>query len=275
MTVAINLVVPDGIIYAADSRETYTNARGDVRVGSDHAHKVFQLGPRIGAVTWGWAFLCGRNIHSHVNDFVVSQSGKNRTIEETAKDLGQYFTEQYQKHIKGGGRPVEPNLYALGFLVGGFDQGNQSGKVFEVQIPQISESNFRLIRTTDTSPGAGWRGNTLAISRLMKGFDPRIFELSGATPELRKNLDEAKLDYNLNYWALTSQDAVDLAIFLAHTTIQMLRFSDGIRMAPGDSAKCGGPIDVAVIDPRDGFVWVQRKTLRGERVSAGATISET
>jgi len=70
-----------------------------------------------------------------------------------------------------------------------------------------------------------------------------------------------------NFQTMTLQDAVDYAIFLIKTTIDMQRFSDGIVMAPGAIAGCGGPIDVAVIQPNSGLQWVQQKELRGERAT--------
>ena len=73
----------------------------------------------------------------------------------------------------------------------------------------------------------------------------------------------------------TLQDAIDLATFLVHTTIQMQRFSDGIRMAPGMSANCGGAIDVAVIEPENGFSWLSHKTLHAPPPAGIVNNSET
>jgi hypothetical protein len=273
MTIVVNIVVPEGIVFTADSRQTYTNRRGDVRVGSDYGRKLFPLGPRAAAVCWGWAFLHGRNIHSHVNDYKVTLGDKSPTVEEMAKGLGEYLNQQYKTHLeKGYDKPVEAGNYAMALLIGGYDVGQKSGKVYEVYVPD-GESYLR--RTTDESPGAGWRGNNVVISRLIKGFDPRLRELPGISPELTKALDESKLDYNVDYWSMPLQDAVDLATFLVHTTIQMLRFSDGISMQPGASANCGGPIDIAVVEPNQGFAWVQNKELRGERATSLISNSET
>lgn len=273
MTIAINITVPEGIVFATDSRQTFTNARGDVRVGSEYGHKLFQLGPRVAAVTWGWAFLLGRSIHSHVNDFLVTLNDHPLSVEETAKRLGEYLNQQYQADIERGyNKPVAEGNYALALLVGGYDPGDKAGKVFEVYVPG---GECYLRRTTDQSPGASWRGHIVVVSRLIKGFDPRLADLPGVTPELMKELDEAKLEYNIDYWTMTLQDAIDMAIFLVHTTIQMQRFSDGIVMFPGASANCGGPIDIAVIEPNENFRWIQRKTLRGEKSTALMMNSET
>jgi len=273
MTIVVNVTVPEGLVFAADSRMSYTNSKGDVRVRSDYARKLFQLNSRVAAVTWGWAFLLGRNIHSHVNDYKISLGGENLPVEEMAKGLGQYLQQQYQKHIEQKyDKPVDKGNYATGLLLGGFDPGGKTGKLFELYVP---DGEYYQRRTTSESPGAGWRGHTLVISRLFKGFDPRIREMQGFTPELGKLLDESQLDYDVNYWSMPLQDAVDLSIFLVHTTIQTERFTDGIFMSSGASATCGGPIDVAVIDPENGFQWIQNKTIKGERQQENMGNSET
>lgn len=258
MTIAVNITVPEGLVFAADSRQTYTNARNDVRVSSDNAQKLFQLGPRHAAVTYGWAFLRNRNIHSHVNDFKATL-GDKLTTQELANALGKYLTAEYNAHVQEKyDAAVDEKSYALALLVGGYDTENKVGQVYEVYVPG---DEAILIHSTTERTGAAWRGHTLVIGRMLKGFDPRLRELEGFGDALTKTLESAPLDYLIDYWAMTLQDAVDLATFLVHTTIQMQRFSDGIRMAPGISANCGGPIDVAIVEPEHGFQWLRHKTL--------------
>ncbi len=105
-----------------------------------------------------------------------------------------------------------------------------------------------------------WRGTSVVISRLIRGYDHRLLELDGVTPELRQALDAAPLEFNIDYWSMTLQDAVDLAVLLVQTTVQMFRFNDGLQMAPGGSVTCGGPLDVAVAEPNEPIRWVQNKT---------------
>ena len=273
MTIAINVAVPEGIVFAADSRQIYTNARGDVRVGSDYGRKLFQLGPRAAAVTYGWAFLLGRSIGSHVNDFKVSLGNRRPSVEEMVQGLGQYLQQQYRLSLeKGYAQPVPQGNYAVAALVGGYNEGEKSGQVYELFVP---EGEYYLVRKTSESPGISWRGQTQIIGRLLKGYDPRLRELPGFTEDLGKSLDGAKLDFIIDYWAMPLQDAIDLALFCVRTTIEMQRFSDGINLAPGASASCGGPIDVAVIEPNEGFRWVQNKSLRGERPTTLVAESET
>lgn len=272
MTIAINISVPEGLVFAADSRQTFTNARSDVRVSSDNAQKLFQLGPRHAAVTYGWAFLCSRNIHSHVQDFKLTVTPDLKT-EDLAKALAKYLTTQYNAHIEQKyDAPVDENSYALALLVGGYDVGDKVGKVFEIYVPG---EEAILVHTTDERVGAAWRGHTLVVGRLLKGFDPRLRDLEGYEEKLAKSMESAPLDYLIDYWSLTLQDSIDLATFLVHTTIQMQRFSDGIRFSPGISANCGGAIDVAVIEPENGFGWIQHKALRAAHSTASAANGET
>lgn len=259
MTIAINIAVPEGLVFATDSRQTYTNARNDVRVSSDNAQKLFQLGPCHAGVTYGWAFLCNRSIHSHVNDFKTTVAPDLKT-EDLAKALAKYLTGQYNKHIeKEYDAPVDEKSYALALLVGGYDSGEKEGKVYEIYVPG---DEAHLVQSTDERVGAAWRGHTIVIGRLLKGYDPRLRELEGFDDDMSKALDSAPLDYLIDYWSMPLQDAIDLASYLVHTTIQMQRFSDGTRSAPGMSANCGGAIEVAVVEPENGFTWMRHKQLR-------------
>lgn len=262
MTIAVNVAVPEGLVFAADSRQTYANANNDIRVSSDNARKLFQLGPRHAAVTYGWAFLLNRNIHSHVQDFMGSIAPDLKT-QDLAVALAKYLTEKYKEHIdKKIDEAVQDNSYALALLVGGYDPGDKQGKVYEVYVP--GDEAF-LVQSTDDRVGATWRGHTVVIARLLKGYDVRLRDLEGYGEPLSKTMESSPLDYLIDYWSMTMQDAIDLANFLVHTTIEMQRFSDGIRHAPGNSANCGGPIDIAVIEPDTGFQWVRQKKLHPPR----------
>jgi len=48
---------------------------------------------------------------------------------------------------------------------------------------------------------------------------------------------------------------------MIQTTSAIQRFSDGILIDPGDITGVGGPVDVVVITPNKGFVWVNKKSL--------------
>jgi hypothetical protein len=41
MSLAINTTTPEGIVLAADSRQSYRNRKGMARIGSDNVSKLF------------------------------------------------------------------------------------------------------------------------------------------------------------------------------------------------------------------------------------------
>ncbi len=263
MTVAVNVVVPEGLVFAADTRQTFRNERGDIKVSSEHARKVFQLTSKVAAVTWGWGFLTRRDINSLVEEFKLGlDTAPSLPVEEVARQLRRFFVTKYNQEIENKwSQPVPEGSYATGFLVGGYDPGETVGKVYECWVPGEKEW---LIQSTDR-PGANWRGMEDAISRLVKGYDRRLRQLPGFTPELEQELKKGPLDYLTYFGSMPLQDAIDYVIFLIRTTIEMQRFSDGILIEPGESAGCGGTVEVLVVRPQDGVRWIQQQELRGER----------
>lgn len=274
MTITVSLGVPEGIVFAADSRMTYHNVASDVRVSSDFSQKLFQLGPRAGAVTYGSAILSNRSINSHIEDLKLELGDEPLPVEEIAKRLGGHFNAIYEQSVANGSfRAVAEDEYAVGFIVGGYDPKDKTGKLFEVYAPKGEHS---LLRETTSAPGVSWRGHTRAIARLLNGCDPDIAQVKGYSKTLAKHLQEGGLFYSIDYGSMTLQDGVDFATFLARLTVDTLRFSDGTVARPGESVTCGGEIDVACIEPGRGFGWVQRKQVRGERASGSASrVGET
>jgi hypothetical protein len=61
MTLALTTLNSNGIVVTADSRQTYRNNAGLIRIGSDTAVKIFKLGDGIGAAIAGKAFIADAN----------------------------------------------------------------------------------------------------------------------------------------------------------------------------------------------------------------------
>ncbi len=252
MTIAIGIAVPEGIIIAGDSRTTYGNPRNHPKIASDYTQKLYQLTEKVGAMTFGWANLSGKNIHSHVERFRQDHK-PDADIDEIIAPFQDYFEKLYNEHVKAG--HDNPAAYAFGFIVGGYDAKGE-GKLYECWFP----GKQKIDRATTSSPGAVWRGQTDIVCRLIKGYDQRIPK-STFPPDVVKALDES--EYIIYFNRMNLQDAIDFAIFLARATIEMQRFSDGILADPGATSGVGGHIDVALIRP-SGFGWIQKKELRGE-----------
>jgi len=261
MTIAVCIWVPEGIVLASESRQVYKNEKQNYRIASEFGQKVFQLSAGVGGITYGKAYISRKNIHSLTEEFKTTSkaSGKDldkASVGELAQLVGEFLQNKLNDEMKSGS---EQTAQPTSLILGGYEK--EINKIFEVSLPGPSIIEI----STSAKFWAVWRGQTDVITRLLKGYDPRIGRLSWFQPSNSNELE--KLSYIINFDTMTLQDAIDFAIFLIKTTIDMQRFSDGIMLDPGDIPGTGGPIDIAVIRPNKCFKWVQRKELRGETVS--------
>ena len=311
MSLGINTSTPEGIVLAADSRQSYRNRKGMSRIGSDSASKVFRLGKKCGLVVAGLAFLpdsgVQKNISRFIEEFRNQTEIENLTIKEISDKLHEFFVEKYQykaqldnlsdrikadlekqgckiseiKKEEGHVRfkfkdpnDVETERVAsvdqLQFIVAGYNSDNNH-QICMVYIPG-DVAVGRDSTKKGNEYGASWIGQIDVVGRIILGFDARISNLpimQKATQEIgesevRKQL--RRLEYNIQWGTMTLQDGIDFSTLAIETTTAIQRFSDGIVGDPGDMPGVGGAVDVAVITPDKGFVWVSKKTLRfGER----------
>lgn len=303
MTLVLATITSSGIVLTADSRQTYQNQKGVERIGSDSATKLFSLTDRIGVGISGSAFLEDKNgILKNAGWFVEqfkAQIKPEWSVKETAEALGKYlgdfFVEKNFKNLElqikdvvkkeGGsdlkfkkrsniflpysydknGKTVEQtgSINTINFIVAGIEK-DRVGYAYSVAIPQgvIAENN------TATNQGAVWVGQTDVLLRILKGYALEIFNLefmSGDQKLTKKYAEQlGKLEYNINYAAMPLQDAIDFSILITRTTESVQRFSDGTQLSPGGTTGVGGGVDVAVITPEKGFVWIKKKELHAE-----------
>lgn len=323
MSLTLCVTTPEGIVLAADSRQTYRNNVGASRIGSDSATKIFSVNERIGLTVAGPAFLkdpndsngATRGIGSFVQEFVQSLD-KKATVKSVADGLKAYLTDIYQpdeqldkaeqelkkriKEMKGSVVKAERSednarvvihftdsqgkvsqgvagIVPISLIVAGYDQGKKKQEkegrpelsVYMAYIP--GPLHHKREHGQKNQFGASWTGQTDVVTRVILGRDPRVQDLGFVRAAIQqqgeKNVMEelSKLEYIINWGAMTLHDAVDFASLMIETTSAIQRFSDGIKLAPGDMPGVGGPIDVAVILPQDGFYWHSRKNLELQR----------
>lgn len=158
----------------------------------------------------------------------------------------------------------------LQFIVAGFNQ-DDSHQVVMVYIPGPTELK-RDSTKKGFEYGASWIGQTDVVARIVLGFDARI----GNLPIMQKATTDVgiqevhrqlrNLEYVIQWGTMTLQDGIDFSVLAIGTTTAIQRFSDGVIGNPGDIPGVGGPIDIAVITPKKGFVWVSKKILNiGEK----------
>lgn len=308
MSLAINTTTPEGIVLAADSRQSYRNQKGVSRIGSDSASKLFLINDRIGIATTGLAFLqengIPKNISKFIEQFKREVDTAKLSVEEVAEKLhylfdkklnwqeqlnklpeqlrdkftkqelevieinkGEYNVRFKLKDKAGSIKEGVAGIEGLVFFVAGYNVDG-SHEVYNVYVPgdnvKSRDSNQRGMEY-----GANWIGQTDVVSRIVKGWDPRVFNTpfvndairTKGQSEIEKQLNS--LEYAINWGAMPLQDAVDFSALAIQTTSAIQRFSDGVQADPGDIPGVGGPIDVLVLTP-NGPKWIKQKELRIE-----------
>lgn len=279
MTIAVMLKVNDGIVLASDSATTLTMTQvdGHTEVANiyNNANKVFNLhkGLPVGAMTWGLGNIGPASIATLSKDLRVEFQSGSASGSPAALDVSAYtmdevvdrarkfmYEARYRDAVESVYRPVREDEQppGLGFLVAGYAAGSNSPAVHVLEMSPGEPNQFTEVLPGDT--GAAWWGQPEAIARILNG-------MSLATPQALLNLDigldaagavgltadlRNQLAPQIVQPAMPIQDAIDLAEFLVHLTIQFVRFSPG-------HPTVGGPIEIATITKHEGFRWVRRK----------------
>jgi hypothetical protein len=276
MSLGIAFKGAEGIVLAADSRVTLNNAlppqpNGQVFVipaTFDNATKLLRVKGQdhVGAVTYGVGAIGGqqpRTAHSFLMEFETriseKQPERRLTVEQFAKELSDFFLEQWNTRMTG--IPYQPGNDMV-FLIGGYDEGSPYGRLFECYIPSRPVPVERCGGAGEF--GAVWGGQFEYVNRLINGHDPKTVEMAAAALGLntaQKEVLAAKfreLAAPIPYPFLPLQDCVDLSMFLIRTTMKMQTWTVAL-------SGVGGAVDVAAIT-RTGFAEIQLKQLTGETI---------
>ena len=262
MTLTVSVRVPDGIVLAADSLVTLTeqltgkrevglkcpHCEKDIQIkdipmppiklpasSSEYAKKLFEIKKGeiiIGILAYGAAFLTGRTIESHIKEIERTEIKGTKTVEQAADKIGEYFKSELSKEF-GNLNKIPEDVFLIGFQVAGYDKKDiKIGKTYIVKLGRKLDKQAHH----EYGYGCSLGGDDRVVSKIWKE-DPEIPIPKPA------------------YQFLTLQDAIDYAVFLIKTTIDYQRFA---TMIP----EVGGPIDVAIITPHEGFKFIQEKKLR-------------
>ncbi|MGO9488142.1 MAG: hypothetical protein ACLQBB_03830 [Solirubrobacteraceae bacterium] len=261
MTIVVGVAAPDGLILAADSRTTVQLAGPRTRIQSDNAQKVFLLCERYGVACYGQAFLQEKTISGAIKEFEATIDPK-LTLAEFIVALGSFFQERalesFKKRRRRAWKPSDD--WELGLLVAGFDDANV-GHLFEIRVPGADGTAQMFapeVRTTNV--GFAYRGMIDVAERLLAGFDVGALAETHAEPTGVMRDALAGLEYK-TIEPITMQDAIDWAMLLIRTTIDVQRLTDGIRANDdGGIPGCGGPVRVLALD-QDSYEWVSRPAL--------------
>jgi hypothetical protein len=255
LTIAIGLLVGDGVVLGADSASTLVAGGGVLNVYFN-AEKIVNLrkGLPVGMVTYGLGGLQGRSTTSHSKDLRRRLTDENDawflkpgayTVEEVAHRVREYFFDDlYQKDFSGA-----TTFQPMGFMVAGFSAGSPQPELWLVEVASdgtCSGPDRQVAMLV-------WKGQPDAINRLIMGTtDAAIGRAVAAGVPLADAMQLMVEEAALAHPAMPVQDAIALVHFLAKVTCGFVKFG------PGPST-VAGPIDSAVITKHEHFKWVRRK----------------
>ena len=284
LTIGIIIKGPEGLVLAAESRITLEVHIGNnqVPVSFDNARKVLKFSEPnsfVGAVTYGLGGIGLRSAYSYIPEFESTLPvGQRLSIQDFAQKLSDFFMQQWIANFPPPATPTAPatpdnptppaaptpRIPPMIFVVGGFNDGEPYGRVYQFAIP-VAPAPIEQ-HPSNPSPvfGITWGGQREIVDRLITGYDARAIQFAKACLNLtQQQIAQLKqaftpLQMQIPIQLLPLQDCIDLSLFFVRTTIEAQRLTVGIR-------GCGGNIDIAIITRQKGFEWVQQKKLHGEK----------
>lgn len=239
MSIMCAVFVPDGIVMAADSRQTVgitQVARPNAQPGeptvlnrmnmpnqppvqmlaqSDNAQKIMLLSKvKVGISACGIGILKGKTVSDFIRSFEIESVRIGDSVTEVANKLQTYAMEFFPQ---------------VNFFVCGYEE--EEPFVYSVN-KEIRRSNIENGKLRYASI---WSGEQAAITKLLNGTPPML----------------------VNHVLMPLKDAVDFAEFLIDLTIKSQRFEM-------KTATCGGDIDLLVLTKDESF-WYRHKIFKPGR----------
>lgn len=254
MSIAIAVKVSDGLVLASDSSTSIVvteKGRKGIAQVYENADKITQLGRLpVGIATWGIGNLQSKSITRLVEEFGEDYRETDSFEKENLEALADYFGDLYQEQFKN---LKEKDKSPLGLAVGGIIDDSDQPILYKLSFPKPGRPE--LLRG-ENNFGASWFGQIDAITRLHKGYDPRMREMlkdKAAIPDEEINDILSSSESPVFFGGMPLQDAIEFADYLITVTKNFYKFQAG-------PPTCGGPTDIAVIS-KGGFQWIRRKHL--------------
>lgn len=278
MSLGILIRGPEGFVFAAESRVTLDwrspdgPADSKARVNFDTGKKLLTFKhPHnfIGVVTFGLGAIGNRTAYSFIPEIEAVLPSGRLSVNDFAVKFYEFFRQQWCKIYPVSWEEEPENLSQMKFIVGGYDDERAPyGRAYEVWIPGTPEFDEKEQKWIASKPtyeemkafGINYGGQGAYVDRIIKGYDYDLLQelCKGLSlnEEQKGKLKEIKQPFEMSipYEAMALQDYVDLAILLVRTTIEAQRLAAGSR-------ECGGPIDVATLNQREGIKYLQQKAL--------------
>lgn len=247
MSFICSVYIPEAIVMASDSRQSVTiktkNKEGHESepihtTSSDSVNKTFLLEEQgVGISFAGDTLLGGISTESHIKRFLEEKVVKTDDVVTIADKILGYFKTNFPQ--------ANTNIHVCGFK----KEGRTSiPYVFGLHVARNEKERKNIKQNTkEVDYGVMWSGEGDIVARLLNtplqiSIGPGSHETIPPVPVM--------------YPAMTSQDAVDFAVYLTRATAETMRFQARPKTV-------GGPIDVLLLTPEE-TKWIQKKDIHGQ-----------
>jgi len=232
MTLIISTITSSGIVLTADSRQSYQNRAGAIRIGSDNASKLFRLSDYVGVSISGKAFIneekeSFKDVGYFINRFKQTEDLKELTVRDIANKLNKYLGDLFvekersslrklieEQIVKLGGKnlvflPLADPLIPYSYEDKDGKPISDTGMIETINMIVAGVDKDKVGRAysiwvpkgitleKDTQLcGALWCGQNDVVMRIIRGFAPEIEKLNFIKEALAK--DNASTVYQLN-----------------------------------------------------------------------------
>lgn len=265
MTICIAVKVHDCLVFVADSASSMvtTDAAGNQIVMRvyDNGHKLFNLirGKPVAAMTCGLGNFGNSSISTITKEIRLEIASGQAGIDPNAYTIQQVADYAYQRFSALFAALPDPvrNASSFTFFVGGYSSIGPGSELWKLQLTGQASTPPQLIADHDTCK-IEWDGQPDACVRLVLGISPQTMNIltqAGINAQdaliLTQKLAQSSQAQLLEP-SMPVQDAIDLARFLAETTVSFVRFLPGANTV-------GGDLDIATVTKFEGFRWISRK----------------
>lgn len=301
MTLIINIVTPEGIIMASDSRQSERNLKQFTRISTNSANKLFSLNDRVIVGTAGLAFFADhtgirQNVSEYIENFKKDNNLQNLTVDEISEKLQDYINTQYpwEKQLDISAQQLEVEAERNGEKILSLERREDSidfkikqpsGRIKEGHLNiepvnllvsgynsdgtcetyEINSPGKRILKRKNNEFGCTWVGQGDVVTRLILGYDPNLFKVPTINAMKKKSLEELRSQiHGLEYYIQWSLLTLQDAVDLAVFLIKSTAFLQ--RYADGISMDIGAIQGVGgpidvVLITKDGIKWVNKKEI--------------
>ena len=181
MTIALSIMVNDGLVLATDSASTVIVSGDDgaprqVSTVYNNASKVFQICKDlpIGAITWGSGSIGVASISTLMKDLRAELAARSvvRSRHDTVKGMASRLSRFLHQRCKAAG-DAYPDT-DLGMLVSGYSRKASRPEQYLVNISESKAQPLHTISDGTERSMLFWQGEPEAISRLVRGYAPAL-----------------------------------------------------------------------------------------------------